>query len=200
MNIKGKNFRTGVLVFVLIFPVFFVSLFYLRGKRNLGFDQKINSFEEETVLKGDTSFNHIRRHNYITCDNDTSVFEASGNIRIIGYFSNQSKAYSNQLSRIGEAYKRYGDVDIIVFDTLKKKFSDYPNIQGVCMINGVKENHVLNFNYPESIVIEETFSSFILLDKDGFVKGVYPGAEKDRVDDLLLETKVLLKKIEDEKR
>ena len=193
-----KKIKTGILAFVLLFPVFFVCVFYLRGRLDMGLDQKINTFDENKTTPGDTVFHSVSSFVFEGCDHSNVTFESIGKISIVGFYPKQSKLYKNQLLRIIEGYKYYDDVNLVFFDSIPSLLLE--NLQYYhCSLSSVESLVSDNFHLPEAIRIADVVSSFVLIDEHGFVKGVYHGETKSRIDDLLMETKALLKKSEDEK-
>ena len=195
MTSTKKNLKTGIVVLVLLFPVFFVSLFYLRGRRDLGFDQKKNTFEQISD-KGDTLFNAVRNLTFLNFEGQNDTLKLESKVYIIGFNLRQSKEYNNQFRRIVEAYAAYDEVSIIVFDS-SGSFIENNSYTAVCCLTS-HQDWKSEFKLPSYYSSIEVAHSFVLLGLKGYVKGVYDGEKKRSIDDLLLETKVLLKKYIDE--
>ena len=95
-----------------------------------------------------------------------------------------------------EAYANYDEVNIIVFDS-SETLVENNSYKQICWLTS-EVDWKDELKLPSKFSNQEVLHSFMLLDLSGYVKGVYNGEKKQSVDDLLLETKVLLKKNIDE--
>ena len=196
-NNKGLK-KTGKVILILLFPVFFVSIFYVRGKRLLGFDQKKNTVENISKVNSDTLFTSVDSLSFKDCKDSIVYLPIKHRINIVSVFPSQSKHYKNELNRIYEGYGQNDNVNIIVFDT-NSTFIEKSEVDIYCLLSST-DLLIDQFNLTSNVTDSEIVKSLILIDNKGYVKGVYDGSDKRRIDDLLLETKVLETKIRDEKR
>ncbi len=182
---------------------------------------KIDEHGEIVTSKGDTLFSKAPQFSLINQNGDSASF-LPGKIQVVYFFFSRCGTIcpitSSNLVKVGEIFKKNQDVyftGISVdpsFDTPEVLFSyrsalgmdklnfnlltgDKKYIYDIC-IKGFKLPVADASEYDKSITnVDEMFihsDKVLLIDKDGFFRGIYSGTSKEEINRLKVEIKVLL--------
>lgn len=213
----NKNIKTGILAAVLVLPVFLLIFLYKFG--NNQYEIPVYHVYDSALVDGKyviTDVHTVPDFKFI--DEDGKPFSGSdlkGKIYVADFFFSRCqgicKVTSPQLARVQEEYKENDQIKIVSFtvdpandspEVLKEFAKSYRAIPGKWkFLTGNKDSlHTLSqtgffMTARDSEDSKEEFDHsghFVLVDKEGRIRGYYSGLEKKEVDRLITEISILL--------
>ncbi|MBK6976342.1 MAG: SCO family protein [Cytophagaceae bacterium] len=183
---------------------------------------KINEMGEVIIVKGDTVFNQVPKFILKNQDGQKYVFDKdSSQVKVVNFFFSRCGTIcpvtNKNINRLSEKFKdksvkfvsisvdpKYDQAEIL--KAYKNKFL-YKNKNWDLLTGDKKYIYELaigGFKLPVSDAseydknienIDETFihsEKFLLIDDQGYIRGIYDGTSTSDIDRLVVETKVLL--------
>jgi len=220
----NKNIRTGILAAVLVLPVFLLVLLYKFGNNH--FKIPVYFAHDSTLIDGEyviTDAHHIPDFQFVNQEGKTvSSKDLKGTIYVADFFFSRCqgicKDMSSQLVRVQEEFKENNKVKIVSFtvdpkfdtvEVLKEYAKFYRAIPGKWnLLTGSKDSiyklagpNGFYLNAQEIKDVDNDFihdNHFVLVDKEGRIRGYYDGTDKKEVDRLIMEIGILLHEYGDE--
>lgn len=214
--------KVGILIGILVIPalIFLFLKFFGQNYYDLPYlFPKIDDYGNAVVKDGDTVFHQIPRFELL--DKDGKPFttdKIKDKIYVADFFFTRCGTIcpklSKSLTRIQEAYQNNSDVLIVSHtvdpehdrgEVLQKYAADYKAIDNKWFfVTGDKANIykliIEGYKLPvsDSSMLNKPEDAFVhsekmlLIDKNGFVRGIYDGTNKADVDRLITEIDILL--------
>jgi protein SCO1 len=212
-----KNIKTGILAALLVLPVLLLLTLYKFGNNH--FKVAVYHAYDSTLVDGKyviTDVHHIPDFNFI--DQNGKMIgnkDLLGSIYVADFFFSRCtgicKDMSSQLVRVQEEFKEDNIVKIVSFTVdpeydnaqiLKQYAKAYRAINGKWnFVTGSKDSLYslakkgFFLNALEVADNKEDFihdNHFVLVDKEGRIRGYYDGTDKKDVDRLIMEIGVLV--------
>jgi len=214
--------KVGILIGILVIPalIFLFLKFFGQNYYNLPYlYPQVDDYGNAVVKNGDTVFHQIPRFELI--DKDGKAFSSDktkDKIYVADFFFTRCGTICPKLSkslvRVQEAYQNNSDVLIVSHtvdpehdkgEVLQKYAADYKAIDNKWFfVTGDKANlykliiegyklpvsDASMLNKPEDAFVHS--EKLLLIDKKGFVRGIYDGTNKADVDRLITEIDILL--------
>jgi protein SCO1 len=220
----NKNIKTGILAALLVLPVLLLISLYKFGNNH--FKVPVYHAYDSAMVDGQyvitdahriPDFSFLNQEGKIITNKDLK-----GSVYVADFFFSRCqgicKDMSSQLVRVQEEFKDNEEVKIVSFtvdpayDTvaiLKDYAKAYRAIPGKWnFLTGVKDSlyklagpQGFFLNAKEIENVKDDFihdNHFVLVDKEGRIRGYYDGTDKKEVDRLILEIGVLLHEYGDE--
>lgn len=214
--------KVGILIGILVIPalIFLFLKFFGQNYYSLPYlFPKIDDYGNPVVKNGDTLFHQVPKFELIDQDNNkfTSA-DTDGKIYVADFFFTRCGTICPKLSkslvRVQEVYQNNSDVLIVSHtvdpehdkgEVLKKYAANYKAEKGKWFfVTSDKENlykliiegyklpvsDASMLNKPEDAFVHS--EKMLLIDKDGFIRGIYDGTNKADVDRLITEIDILL--------
>lgn len=209
-------FRTGILIITLVVPVLVFIFLKIYGKNH--YSLPVYFAQDSTQVSGKyqiTSAHQIPNFSLVNQENkEVSLNDFKGNILVVDFFFTQCQSIcpkmTSQLTRVQEEFKHDENLKILSFsvdpeadspEVLKeyakkfeadetkwsfitgKKDSIYNLAQKGFFLSAMEDSErPLEFIHSEKLV---------LVDKNGWIRGYYDGTDKEEVDRLITEIKIL---------
>jgi protein SCO1/2 len=213
MTKTKKNSKTGLLILLLVVPVFFIALLQFFSEPNF----KIKPPYYPNGINGEDDKVHtIPDFKLQNQANETiTLNDIKGKVVIADFFFSTCQTIcpvmSSQMTRVQEAFKTNDEVVLLshsidpetdsvqIMAAYAKKYQAIPGKWH--LLTGPKEElyRMAHQGYALSAVEDNTdpqgfihSDKMVLVDKLGRIRGYYSGVDPLKVDTLILETKILL--------
>ena len=166
--------KAGVLIFVLVLPVFIILFLNLFAENHFSLPYLLPKLESDGQVKmngKDTVFVPLANQN-------------DGKIKVVAFFTDSTGIITQNFARIEK--RTAGNV------TLRHERGDLPQAvekYALDLLKKPKLNQTINYQ-----------EQFILIDKQGFVRGIYDATDPVETDRLLAEVAILIDIYEKEKK
>lgn len=220
----NKKIKTGILAALLVLPVFILVMLYKFGNNH--FKVPVYHAYDSALVEGEyviTEAHQIPDFQFVNQEGEKiSGKDLKGTIYVADFFFSRCqgicKSMSSQLVRVQEEFKDNNKVKIISFtvdptydsvEILKEYAKFYRAIPGKWnLVTGSKDSiyklagpYGFFLNAQEIKDVDNDFihdNHFVLVDKEGRIRGYYDGTDKKEVDRLITEIAILLHEYGDE--
>jgi protein SCO1 len=219
--------RTGVLLLLLVLPVFVYVFLKFFGKNHFTlphyFPQDIVESEVDGKLISDTIFHIVPHFSFLSSQGDSvSDIDTKGKIYVADFFFTTCPGIcpkmSNQLKRVQEAF--LDDPDVLILShsvdpendsipVLKAYADNYKAVKNKWFFLRGDNDTIYNLaqkGYFISALEDTNYTNsdrfvhsdkLILVDKERHIRGYYNGTDEKDVDRLILEISILIQEYKD---
>ena len=224
---KKNTLKTGILIGILVIPVFFFLFLKIFGKNHFALPYLFPKVDEtgNVILKNDkdTVFHQVPSFKLINQDNQPFDSEKllAGKVYAVDFFFTRCGTIcpkmTSEMRRVQQVFQENKDIQLVSISidpkhdsaSVLKKYAQKNDADATkwnfltgdkktiydLAINGFKLPVSDASEYDKNIKsVDETFihsEKLLLIDKQGYIRGIYDGTNPEDVDRLILEIKLL---------